>query len=326
MNGDPVLGGPHSDAKRPEGLAEAFLADLTLEARQRVASITVVRPVLSESVSAAAEAWPALRVDLHAFVRSLARRVATDEDPVVALRSLRTSELYLTFACAAGDPKALRLLEKHYFAGLTRALRSRMRLSALAVADTRRDVLSGLWLPRGDRPAVILEYSGRGRLEAWLATVAVHEAMANARRERRLFDEEAGDDDPPAEPNLAEVREVELSSHRAVFSEELKVVTAEALASLPRHKRRVLRQYVLEGLSMEEISRRSRVHRATVARWVAEVRCSLHERIRDDLRTRLGLTMDEIDALERVRRRDVRAQRSPDPVGLARARQGSQGP
>jgi RNA polymerase sigma-70 factor (ECF subfamily) len=72
---------------------------------------------------------------------------------------------------------------------------------------------------------------------------------------------------------------------------------ATALADLPRRERTILRQYHVDGLSIDELARLHGIHRATSARWIAAARADLVQRVRGHLRAALSLDDRELDSV-----------------------------
>jgi RNA polymerase sigma-70 factor (ECF subfamily) len=131
----------------------------------------------------AAEAWPAIEIDLGAFAQRLST-VATD---AAELGSLHASDLYLAFACARGDARALAALDAKYLRDLAAPLR-KMGFDAAAIDETLQIVRDELLVaPTGKQPS-ILGYSGRGALKGWLRSVAARTALRDRKRPERRED------------------------------------------------------------------------------------------------------------------------------------------
>jgi RNA polymerase sigma-70 factor, ECF subfamily len=78
---------------------------------------------------------------------------------------------------------------------------------------------------------------------------------------------------------------------------ELRLALREAVAALSERERTVLRLNFLEGLTIDDIGQLYRVHRATVARWIAAARESVRHRTQAALRRDLNLLTAEVDSL-----------------------------
>src|SRR5205809_336497 len=70
---------------------------------------------------------------------------------------------------------------------------------------------------------------------------------------------------------------------------------AAALATLTARDRNLLRQMYLYGATVDELGVLYAVHRATAARWIAQIRDTLLRRTRGHIGDALRLTGDELD-------------------------------
>jgi RNA polymerase sigma-70 factor (ECF subfamily) len=96
----------------------------------------------------------------------------------------------------------------------------------------------------------------------------------------------------PDDPELLPLKETYHAQFREAF--------LGALASLEPRERTVLLQHYLDGLNIEQIGALYRVHRATIARWIARTREALLERTREALMRTLRLSEPEYESLMRL--------------------------
>jgi RNA polymerase sigma-70 factor, ECF subfamily len=200
---------------------------------------------------------------------------ATSESEIrTFLLSLRTDELALARACAAGSNSAweiflTRYREKLYLSALRIA---REDSAARELADTLYADLYGTNTRDGQRVSKLASYTGRGSLEGWLRTVLAQEYVNRYRRTRRLvsLDEESEDgiqfrapDPDPAPPSDQRVAQA----------------TDEALAALSAEDRVVLGAYYLDGRTLAEIARMLGVHESTISRKIDKLAKSLRKQI-----------------------------------------------
>src|ERR1700685_1702422 len=144
--------------------------------------------------------------------------------------SLRTEELALARACAAGHEHAweiflTRYREKLYdIAGYI----TKESSTARELADSIYAELYGTTTRDGQRTSKLASYTGRGSLEGWLRTVMAQEHVNRYRRQRRLvsLDEESeeGVQYAAAEPEPAIAVEPRLE---AAIDEALGAITSE---------------------------------------------------------------------------------------------------
>jgi RNA polymerase sigma-70 factor, ECF subfamily len=93
---------------------------------------------------------------------------------------------------------------------------------------------------------------------------------------------------PPSDPELDAIRSRHLGDFKEAFQ--------SALSSLSSRDRTLLKLHFVDGLSLDEIGGLHRVHRATVARWIARCREVVLEETRLRLATKLRLTPTEMNS------------------------------
>jgi RNA polymerase sigma-70 factor (ECF subfamily) len=72
------------------------------------------------------------------------------------------------------------------------------------------------------------------------------------------------------------------------------------LGRLSDRQRTILRQQLLDGLSIDEIGALYRIHRATAARWLEQARQQVLENTRALLLERLQVRPQELDSIIRL--------------------------
>jgi RNA polymerase sigma-70 factor (ECF subfamily) len=225
---------------------------------------------LSQIVALGKAAWPQVTLDPESFVAYVAERLPAETSD---LSRVRAADLFVACACANGDGAAVAALDERAFGTLRDSLR-RMRLAPEQIDD----VLQGLRriLFAGDEIAAprIREYSGQGDLIGWLRVSATRSALKLIRREKRevpgvdALEERATDGDP------------ELHYMKALYRDAFRTAFQRAIDSLTDREKNLLRQHVVDELSIDDLGGLYQVHRATAARWLAAARETLLERTR----------------------------------------------
>ena len=236
------------------------------------------------------DAWPALDVSLERFVQHLAQ-VTPAELSLDALARLSGEGLTLCIACLDQQPSAISIFDSVFLSPLSRVL-SKLDGGSEVAADVLQRLRAQFFAPASGRSS-FLAYSGAGSLGVWLKVVAVREAQklrrggvqANTTGDEALGAMPAPDADP-------ELRFMKLQ-HRSHF----KACFQEALASLDKREKSVLRMSLVEGLSIDDIGKVYDVHRATAARWLTAARESLVKGCRERLAARLQVAEGELDEL-----------------------------
>jgi RNA polymerase sigma-70 factor (ECF subfamily) len=239
-------------------------------------------PAPSEAFREAQISWPGLVLDPGRFEAFLAERGLA----AGAIAPALARDGYLVCAVLAGVAGAPEALRRHTEPALREAVRK-----VLPGPDDASDVLQKLWESflvgeAGQRR--LAEWQAQGPLLAFLRVSAVRLALKTRRAQRP-------EPEDPEEllarqtsgltPELSYLKE----SYRAVFREAFQ----ESLDSLPSRDQLLLRQQILDGLTVDELGALHHVHRATVARWVAAARETLITRTRRKFFAALALGPDE---------------------------------
>jgi RNA polymerase sigma-70 factor, ECF subfamily len=270
-----------------------FVQALAGEARASFAELPDLEEQLAALVSDARAAWPSLTVPEERFLVHLAGRVAAERGGADGLGRLRAGDLYLACACAGGDPDATSAFLENFMPQVHAAL------AGLGAGASERDelaqqLISLLFVGDEGRSGAIATYSGRGSLRSWVRSVAVRTAMRQLGRIRSSPTDDDGLEAVPA----ADDPEVHLL--RARYGDAFRAAFREALAALTPRQRNLLKQHTLDELTVDQIGRLYRVHRATAARWVAAAREELCEGTRRRLVERLSVSNQEVDSILRL--------------------------
>jgi RNA polymerase sigma-70 factor (ECF subfamily) len=266
----------------------AFVARLALspEAAERA------RPALQAALAQAEAAWPRVEVDPVQLAVDLADRLAKQPDPVAALDGWHAADLWLASACARAEPTALEAFERDILAGMP-AFLAQFRAGPSFVDEVRQRVRERLLVaPAGGLPR-IAAYSGRGPLRAWVRVVSTRVAL-DVLRERKV--------EPDAEPDVAErvidaAATPEVAALRARYLPHFQQALARAVEALTSKQRNLLRMHHIDAYSLDELATTYGVHRATVARWLADARAELLDRTQTLLRAELGLSPSDFASL-----------------------------
>jgi RNA polymerase sigma-70 factor, ECF subfamily len=274
-------------------LSSVFVAALDPKVSHQAQALPDLEEQLRDTFDASRGVWPEIVVRDRDFVAHLAGCMAGEPNLQAALRAIRGPDLYLAFACATGKSTAIGIFERDLLREVRPAL-SRMRLDRSTVDDVKQLVRQKLLMPDGAAPPKIAEYAGRGPLESWVRVVAVRTALSLLRKSGKISER------PLAESALRDVpgaADPEGDLVRSRYAGEFTAALEETLKSLPAHDRTILRLHFVDGLNIEQIGVIHRVHRSTVARWIARSRDALLEQTRSLLAKRLRLTESEFGSL-----------------------------
>ena len=247
--------------------------------------------ILDAQLEAARRAWPGVAVEPTALARLIAQRLRGGGRMTEAVSELAVDDLYIACGCAGGDHVAIAQFEARYFSGVGPAL-ARMQLDHDTIADIKQQIRERLFVGESPRIAAI---AGNGDLGALVRIMAVRLALNLKRGDQRIdHDEELAlaAIDTDADPELALLT----AEHRAAF----RTAIGDVIRSLESRQRSLLRLHLIQRLSIDEIGRTYRVHRATAARWLEQIRDQLQHDTKRLLTTRLGLADAELESFVRM--------------------------
>ncbi len=264
----------------------------------RAAASPALAAALTAALADAAAAWPGLDVAADDFAAALARRLPADRPALAGLAGLDVAGLYLAHACLRGDARAQARFEARCVADLDAALRA-AGVPDGQIAEAKQRVRHKLLVAGPDGPPRLASYAGRGDLRGFVRVVAVREGIGLRRQDTRREAHEVPTGDEALEratvgedPELLMIKDSQRAALREAF--------AAALAGLDGRERALLRMSIGEGLTIDQLGAAFQVHRATAARWLAQVRERLFKATRRGLMTRLRLDPREFESLMRV--------------------------
>lgn len=269
-----------------------LLAASGLGAAQR----TVVATAWQAMLDAARTAWPDVRLDPAQIVDFIAQRLA-GPDLAAALATAPAADLVLAAACTAQEPTA----HAAFDAVLTEvdAAGASTRSPQDLVDDVKQVIRVQLLVTRDGKPPGISGYRGKGPLRGWVRITATRELIRHQRKRAREAPIET-QIDRPLDEALGDAGDPLLSQLKAEYRTEFATALREAIAELGAEDRTLLRQQIVDQLSIDEIGAAFGVHRATAARWLQRARGALVTATRGRLAARLKLPVDEIDSVIRL--------------------------
>lgn len=259
----------------------------------------LARPLSAQFEAAAARAeaaWPGIHLDREAFASFVDARVDEGE-----LERAKVEDLFIACACARGDARAIEAVDARYFPDLDPAL-GKMGLGADRIGEVKQGLRKILFV--GDTgedgaalPPRIVEYRGSGDLRAWLRVSAVRAALKLLRKHKR---EVLGGSDDAVLEARSSADDPELAYMKAAYRASFRAAFQEALESLHPKERTLLKQQIVDGLSVDDLGGLYQVHRATAARWIASAREKLLMRTRRAFLEHARISSDECESVMRL--------------------------
>jgi RNA polymerase sigma-70 factor (ECF subfamily) len=252
----------------------------------------------SAELATARQRWPEATITDDALAAALVTRLATQTDVMAALARLRVEDLFLAQWCATGDPRAIAAFESVHRADVDAVL-ARFRRLSITPDELRQTLRIKLFVGPNGKPPRIGDYSGFGFLQNWLRVTALRTLVDVARSERaRRLEELLADDDFVGMPALGPDAPARIS--RDEVSRAVKLAFARAVAGLAPRQRNFLRHAHVDSLTLDQIASLYKIHRATVARTLAQARAELVDATRAELASQLGVAPDSLDSVVRA--------------------------
>jgi len=275
-------------------LLVGFEGALTPAARERFVDRAGLALQLASGLAAAQGAWPRFTISSGTFGAELARRLGDAASPEV-IAHVRFADVYIAVACCDGNAAAIVACEDAVLRHVD-AAGVHVRATPDQVNEVRARVRRILFVDEPGRPAATREFSGRGDLRGYVRVIATRELIRLVNRERR----EVHVDDATMFDALVPHSDPELSIMRERYRGDVDLAMRLALASLDEKSRALLRYSLIDGWSIDRLGQLYGVHRATAARWIADARDLLGERIRSELASRLAMETGDVDSIVRL--------------------------
>jgi len=243
------------------------------------------------ALAAARAAWPGVTLD-SAVVAEFVRARLPPGDVATAFAGAPVADLALAAACVAQEASALASFDS-VLGEVDRAGAS-TRAPREVIDDVKQLLRVQLLVAQPERAAGLTGYRGKGPLRGWVRITATRELIRHLRKRAReapleaAFDAALGTVDPALDMLKAE--------YRVEFAGALR----DAIGDLTAEDRTLLRQQIVDQLSIDEVGAAFGVHRATAARWLARARGALVGATHKRLAERLKLPVSEIESVIRL--------------------------
>ncbi len=247
--------------------------------------IDTARKIWEQGVSR----WPQLVLPLELVTRRLSKE-ATISD----IR--HPADLYLACACANGFPAAIAIFEGQFLIDVD-AFVARINPTRSFADEVKQRLRERLLVGPAAR---IVDYRGYGPLGAWLRMAAMRVAIDVTRAE-------GGPRAEAVEDLATRALDPELHAIKVEHSASIEEALRGAVARLSPRERNVLRMHFVSGWTFARIARTYHVHRATVMRWIEDIRQRLLDDLVLDVGDKLALDIERLRSLVGVLRSQLDA-------------------
>jgi len=272
----------------PADLVDKLAAATGLAIGSRPAAVAAWAAVMES----AKLAWPAVKLDEAQLAEFFAARIE-GTDLAAALAAAPAGDLAIAAACAAQEPTA-----HAAFDAVLRevdAAGASTRAGKDLIEEVKQMLRVQLLVAREGKPPGIAGYKGKGPLRGWVRITATRELIRHLKKQQRETPIERSLEDA-----LGTASDPMLSQLKAEYRTEFATALREAIEQLSAEDRTLLRQSIVDQLSIDAIGAAFGVHRATAARWLARARAALVSATRNILSQRLKLPVEEIDSVIRL--------------------------
>ncbi|MBA3458529.1 MAG: sigma-70 family RNA polymerase sigma factor [Deltaproteobacteria bacterium] len=243
-------------------------------------------------VAGAKRAWPKIAFDEDKLAAYIGPRLE-GPDLAAALAAAPAGDLAIAAMCEAQEPTAHAAFND--VLSEVNAAGSATRASKDQIDEVKQILRVQLLVSRDGKPPGIAGYKGKGPLRGWVRITATRELIRHLKKKQREQPIEKSLEDAlgtASDPMLSQLK----AEYRSEFATSLK----EAIAALSAEDRTLLRQSIVEQLSIDAIGAAFGVHRATAARWLSRARAALVTQTRAKLAARLAMPVDQIDSVIRL--------------------------
>lgn len=246
----------------------------------------LTKAALDVLLAGAREQWPGVQFE-QAIVEAFAAERGDSE-------SLPTVDLALAAACAAGLPGAHHAFDEV----LTEVDAAGAATNATPdlVLEVKQLLRMQLLVAKDGKPPGIAGYRGKGPLRGWVRITATRELIRHKKKRQREAPLEARTLDALLSSGI----DPALTALKAEYRHEFAAALRDAITDLSAEDRTLLRQQIVDDLSIDAIGAVFGVHRATAARWLNRARASLVTATHRRLAERLKLPVDQMESVIRL--------------------------
>jgi RNA polymerase sigma-70 factor (ECF subfamily) len=247
-------------------------------------------------LSTARAAWPTVTLDEDKLATFIGERLSGTE-LAAALAAAPAADLVLAAACVAQEPTAHAAFDQ--VLGEVEAAGVAVGASRDQIDEVKQVLRMQLLVAKDGKPAGLSGYRGKGPLRGWVRITATRELIRHKKKASRAIslDTTGG---RTLEGMLTTGGDPALEALKGEYRNEFAIALREAIELLGAEDRTLLRQSIVDDLSIDAIGVAYGVHRATAARWLNRARSALVAATHQRLAERLKLPIDQIESVIRL--------------------------
>jgi RNA polymerase sigma-70 factor (ECF subfamily) len=250
-------------------------------------------------LSTARETFPALVLDEDRLAPFIGERLYGSE-LAAALAAAPAADLVLAAACVEQVPSA-----HAAFDGVlveVDAAGSAVGASKDQIDEVKQVLRVQLLVAKDGKPPGIAGYRGKGPLRGWVRITATRELIRHKKKSARnvTLDHVSAKGTRTLEGMLTSGGDPALEALKSEYRAEFSLALREAIELLNAEDRTLLRQSIVDELSIDAIGVAYGVHRATAARWLTRARAALVAATHQRLAERLKLPVEQIESVIRL--------------------------
>lgn len=236
--------------------------------------------------------WPRVAFDEDQLAAYIGERLA-GADLVAALTAAPAADLAIAAACVAQEPTAHAAFD-HVLMEVDAAGTSTGASKDL-VEEVKQLLRMQLLVPKDGKPPGLAGYRGKGPLKGWVRITATRELIRHKKKRTREVSFSQSLD-----KYLTSGVDPALEQLKAEYRTEFALALNEAIEDLTPEDRTLLRQAIVDDMSIDAIGAAFGVHRATAARWLNRARAALVSATHRRLAARLKLPVEQIEDVIRL--------------------------
>lgn len=250
-------------------------------------------------LSTARETFPSLVLDEDRLAPFIGERLYGSE-LAAALAAAPAADLVLAAACVEQVPSA-----HAAFDGVlveVDAAGSAVGASKDQIDEVKQVLRVQLLVAKDGKPPGIAGYRGKGPLRGWVRITATRELIRHKKKSARnvTLDHISAKGTRTLEGMLTSGGDPALEALKSEYRAEFSLALREAIELLNAEDRTLLRQSIVDELSIDAIGVAYGVHRATAARWLTRARAALVAATHQRLAERLKLPVEQIESVIRL--------------------------